>query len=360
MALNHGRAYIIAETGINHNGSIENCFKMIDAAGRAGCDAVKFQFFKAERLYPRSAGLLDWTDGNKKYSYDIYSAAKSFELPDKWINRIIAYCGSKGIDFLSSVFDAKSAGYLVKKGMKKIKIPSYAVTNLPLLEHCASFNLPIIMSTGGSKLGEIEDALGVINRHYNKVSLLHCSIKYPTNLRECNLGVIETLRLAFPENPVGYSDHTKQVSIAAVQAVYLGARIIEKHITLDKKMAGPDHFFAIDPVELRQMVRDIRRAEADYRRGRFKIDKILYGNTAKIVYPHEKYLRDFAFMRLYAKRGIEKGSKIVPADIMILRSGKKRHGLEPKYLKLFEEHNVVAGRKIHCEDPVTWDCILLK
>lgn len=360
MALNNSRVYIIAEAGVNHNGNIENCFKMIDAAGEAKCDAVKFQFFKAERMYPRSAGLLDWTDGKKKYSYGIYSAAKSFELPDKWINKMIARCRSKGIDFLSSVFDAAGARYLVKNGMKKIKIPSYAVTNLPLLDCCASFNLPIIMSTGGSKLGEIEDALGVINRHHNKVSLLHCSIKYPTNLRECNLGVIKTLQSAFPKNPIGYSDHTEQVSDAAVQAVYLGARIIEKHITLDKKMAGPDHFFAIEPAELKQMARDIRKAEADYRKGRFKVDKILYGNTAKIVYPHEKYLRNFAFMRLYAKRGIEKGSKIMPDDIIILRPGKKRHGLEPKYLKLFEEHNVIAGRKIHYEDPVTWDCIFFK
>ena len=358
MARKANKVYIIAEVGINHNGSLDNCLKLIDAAALAGCDAVKFQFFKAKKLYPRSAGSLDWADAKGRYSYDIYSAVESFELPRKWIVEIVAYCADKKIEFLSSVFDASGAAYLVKKGMKKIKIPSYAVTNMPLIDKCASFGLPMIISTGGSSLDEVKDALSAVNRFHNKVSLLHCSIKYPTELGECNLGVIETLRRAFPENVIGYSDHTKEVSDAAVQAVYLGARIIEKHITLDRSMKGPDHFFALEPDELKRMVKDVRDAAISAAKCDFKIDMAIYGRTARVVYGHEKYLRDFAFMKLFAKRSIKKGGRIRPSDIAILRPGKKAHGLDPKYISLFRKSVVTARKDIGAEEPIRWSAIV--
>ena len=358
MNKKRGRVYIIAEIGINHNGSLSNCLKLIDVSAAAGCDAAKFQFFKTKRLYPRSAGSLDWSDGNKKYSYGIYDAARSSELPEKWISEITGYCRSKDIEFLSSVCDTESAEYLVKKGMKKIKIPSYAVTNIPLIERCAGFGLPIIASTGGSTLGEVEDAFNAINRSHNKVSFLHCSIKYPSRLKECNLGVIETLQRAFPESRVGYSDHTKEVSDAAIQAVYLGAGIIEKHITLDKSMKGPDHFFALEPDELKRMVGDIRKAEVLSGKGKFKINKMIYGETARITYGHEKYLRDFAYMKLFAKRKLSKGGRIRPSDIIILRPGKKAHGLDPKYMSLFSNYAIAAKKDIGREEPITWRSIL--
>lgn len=352
------KTYIIAEIGINYNGSLRNIFDLIDSASSCGVDAVKFQFFKTRYLYPKSAGKLLWRDAENKYRYDIYNAAKRLELPSSWINRIIDYCRSRRVEFLSSVFDKKGLDYLLAKGMKKIKLASYVVTNIPLIEYCARIKLPIIISMGGSTLAEAEEAISAINRYHNKLSVLHCSIKYPTALNECNLGVMETLKYAFPHLTIGFSDHTAEIYAASVQAVYLGAKVIEKHVTLDKKMEGPDHFFSLQPNELKKMVFKIRMAEEDYEKGNYKINKLIYGNTAKITYPHEKYLRDFAYMRLYAARDIKKGERIKVSDISILRSGKKKHGLEPRYLKLFGEYKITAKKDLRFEDSVTWGCLL--
>lgn len=354
----HEPVYIIAEIGINHNGSIENCFKMIDAAVEAGCNAVKFQLFKAKYLYPQSAGSLDWKNAEKEYSYNIYEAAERFELPEDWIDKLMNYSEDREIDFLSSVSDRTGVDLLAKKGIKRIKLSSYTITNIPLIDHCAKTALPIIMSTGGATLSEIEEAVTTVSKYHNNLTILHCSIKYPTDLTDCNLGVIETLRVVFPTIDVGYSDHTIEISDAAVQAVYLGASVIEKHITRNKKMEGPDHFFALEPAELRKMVRDIRQAELSYIRGDFKIEKSVYGSTAKVTYSHEKYLRDFAYMCLFSAKDIKEGEIITDKDIAILRPGKKKRGLEPKYLKLFEEYKVTAKRNIVFEEPITWDAIL--
>lgn len=350
--------YVIAEVGINHNGSYDNCLKLIDAAVDADCDAVKLQFFKARDLYPRSAGQLDWKDAENEYSYDIYRAAESFEMPETWIGRLVAYCESKNIELLASAFDLKGFDFLAGKGIKKIKLASYVITNIPLLEHCAKRGLPIYLSTGGARLGETEEAVNTVLSYNDRLTILHCSLQYPTALRDCNLGVIETLRLAFPGAAVGYSDHTMEISEAPVQAVYLGATVVEKHITLDKKMQGPDHFFALEPLELKRMVDDTRRAEQDRKSGCFEINRLIYGNTAKLTYSHEEYLRGFAYMWLYAGRDIKKGEKITAADISILRSGRKEHGLAPRFLKFFEEFTITAKDDIRREDPITWNSIL--
>ncbi len=351
------KIYIIAEIGINHNGSLENCYRLIEAAADAGCDAAKFQLFKAQMLYPRSAGILDWKDGGKKYSYDIYDASKRFEMPQEWIGKLMAYCATRKIDFLCSVSDKRCLDILLSTGLRTINCPSYAVTNIPFIEYCAKKGLGMILSTGGATLGEVEEAVSAVTGHHKKLTLLHCSISYPTELKECNMGVIDTLKIVFSGIGIGYSDHTKQVSKAAVQAVYLGAMMIEKHITLDKKMKGPDHFFALEPNELRMMVRDIRKAGTDLRKGSFRIDKTIYGKSSKVIYPQEKYLRDFAFMRLFAKRDIKAGESIGMSDIAVLRPGKKEHGLEPKYLNLFRNNRIVAKNDISFEDPITWDLI---
>lgn len=350
--------YIIGEIGINFNGDLNNCFKLIDKCADAGCNAAKFQFFSGECLYPRSAGRLDWKNGERKYSYDIYDTVKSFELPGEWLDKIIGHCEKRKIDFMSSVFDLASAKLLVDKGIKSFKIASYCLTHVPLIEYCASFNIPMFISTGGSMLGEIEEAAAAVLKHHKKIYLLHCSIKYPTELKECNLGVLDTLKTAFPETGTGYSDHTFEVSEAPVQAVYLGAGVIEKHITLDKKMKGPDHFFALEPHELKEMVAKIRKAEIDLAAGNFTLDKKIYGSTGRIVYDHEKYLRDFAFMSMFAARDIRCGEIIKKSDIKILRPGKKAGGLMPKYLKLFDDNEISAKIDIKFESPITWRCIL--
>ena len=350
--------YIIAEIGINFNGSLENCLKMIDMSVDAGCHAAKFQFFTANGMYPISAGKLDWKDGVKEYSYDIYGAVKTFELPPEWLDTIIPYCESKNIDFMASVFDIDGLNFLVKKGMKTIKLSSYTITHIPLIEAAAKTGLPIIMSTGGATLAETEEAVRCTQKYNNDITLLHCSIKYPTPLNEVNMGVLDTLRLAFPEVAIGYSDHTFEVSEAPMQAVYLGATVIEKHVTLDKQMEGPDHFFALEPDELSRMVMDINRARADFERGNISIDKTIYGSSAKICHEHERYLRDFAYMALFAKRDIKKGEAIAAKDLSVLRPGKKARGLEPRYLGLFEKNRVTAKCDIAFEEPITWSLLL--
>lgn len=357
--MRNNKTYIIAEIGINHNGLLESCFKLIDAAVLAGCDAAKFQFFKAAMLYPKSAGRLKWKNrAGRVYSYDIYNVSERFSMPEEWVLKLISYCRKRRIEFLSSVFDNSGVDLLINIGLKKIKLSSYTITHLPLIEHCARKQLPIIMSTGGASLSEIDEAVSVVRKYHNQISLLHCSLDYPTKLSDCNLGVIRSLAMAYPDITIGYSDHTKEVSSAAKQAVYLGARVIEKHITLDKTMDGPDHFFALNPAELKNMVEDIRKAEAEFKAGKPRINKAIYGKTGKSVSIKESYLRNFAFMKLYAKRNVPEGERISCRDVAVLRPGNKKHGLEPKYLSLFSSCVVTARRDIVAEDPITWDCIL--
>lgn len=355
--MNDKPTYIIAEIGINHNGSLDNCRKMIDNACDAGCDCVKVQFFKVKDLYPRSAGRIDWKDSRKKYSYDIFSAVKSFELPDAWIKPLIQYCKKKEIDFLSSVFDEKSAKYLIEKGVKALKLPSSVVTHIPLIDYCARFKVPLFLSTGAAILSEIDEAVNTINRYHNNLSILHCSLSYPTKLSQCNLGIIDTLKRAFPKNRVGYSDHTTEISTAAVQSVYLGAKVIEKHTTLNRNMKGPDHFFALEPSELKKLVSDIREAEKDIKNGNVDIDKTIYGSSAKVYNEEEKYLRDFCYMSIFARKNIRRGSRIKLADLQILRPGKKKQGLDPKYISLFKEFKILAAKDIAKEDEISWEKI---
>lgn len=352
------KTYIIAEIGINFNGSLDNCYKMIDMSVKAGCDAAKFQIFSAKNLYPKTAGELDWKDDKEEYSYDIYEAVEKFELPNEWINELMTYCENKGIDFMASVFDIDGLNLMVEKGMKVIKLSSYTITNIPLIEASAKTGLPIIMSTGGATIGETEDAVNTVLKYHNNLTILHCSIQYPTKLEDVNMGVMDTFAKVFPGIKIGYSDHTEEPSEAPVQSIYLGGSVVEKHITLDKQMKGPDHFFALEPNELKKMVVDIRDAEKQYEKKTFKIDKTIYGSSEKICHEHEQYMRDFCYMTLFSKKDIQKGEIIKAEDISILRAGKKKKGLEPKYFKLFKENKVTATKNIGFEDPINWESIV--
>ncbi|MDP2076970.1 MAG: N-acetylneuraminate synthase family protein [Sulfuricurvum sp.] len=350
--------YIIAEIGINYNGSLENCYKMIDVAKKSGCQAAKFQLFSAKSLYPQSAGKLDWKDADKTYSYNIYDAVQKFELPLEWIDELMNYCERLDIDFLASVFDLEGLNFMVEKGMKVIKLSSYTITHIPLIEAAAKTGLPIIMSTGGATLTETEEAVRTVQKYHNDLTLLHCSIQYPTELKDTHMGVLDTFSKAFPSVKYGYSDHTKEPTDAPVQAVYLGATVIEKHITLDKTMEGPDHFFALEPNELNMMCNAVTTAHKAYKNEEYVINPTIYGNSEKICHPHEQYLRDFAYMTLFAKKPISCGTQILSDDLIILRPGKKTRGLDPKYLDLFKKFTVIAKKDLHFEDPITWHAIL--
>mgnify|MGYP000055240929 CR=1 FL=1 len=352
------KTYVIAEIGINYNGSLDNCYKMIDVASQTGCNAAKFQMFTAKNMYPKSAGDLDWKDDKEEYSYDIYEAIEKFELPLSWIEKLIAYCGNKKIDFMASVFDVEGLKLMIEKGMKVIKLSSYTITNIPLIEASAKTGLPIIMSTGGATIGEVDDAVKTVLKYHKDLTVLHCSIQYPTALKDVNMGIMDTFSKVFPDVKVGYSDHTEEPSNAPVQSIYLGGSVVEKHITLDKQMKGPDHFFALEPNELKKMVADIRTAESNYENKNFEINNIVYGSTEKFCHEHEQYLRDFCYMTLFSKKIIACGEVIKPEDISILRAGKKEKGLEPKYIDLFRNYEIVAKKDIGFEDPIQWESIL--
>ena len=342
---------IIAEIGINFNGEIELAKKLIDIASNAKCDFAKFQLFRADSFYPKSAGKLDWFDGKKKYSYDIYEAVKKFELPFEWLDELVEYSNKKNIKFLASVFNFDDLEIYKSLGLDSIKLASYSITNLPLIEEVAKTGMHIFLSTGGSFLGEVDEAVRLIRKYRNNFTLMHCSIAYPTPLDKVNMGIIETFKNAF-DCEVGYSDHTAEIYEAPLQAKLLGASVIEKHITFDKNAEGPDHFFALDERELKIMVEKLKKSN-------IKLDKKIYGSTQRICYSHEEYLRNFAYHQLFVNRDIKKGEIITQKDISILRRGKKEKGLKPKYWNLFE-NGVTSTCDLKKEDVLTWDKILKK
>ncbi|MBN2053203.1 N-acetylneuraminate synthase family protein [Candidatus Woesearchaeota archaeon] len=353
--------FIIAEIGINHNGSMELAKKMIDVAAEAGCDAAKFQAFTAKTLYPKSAGTLDWQDKDgKKYSYPIYDNVKSFEMPYSWIPELKKYCEDKGMIFFASISDEESGDIFEKYGVQLLKTTSYAITHIPLLEHLAKKNIPLIISTGGSTLDEVRQAYNAVRKYHDKIIILHCVIKYPAPLPSINMNVLDTLRKEFPEAIIGYSDHSAEPIDAPVAAIYKGADVIEKHITLDKKMKGPDHFFAVEPDELKEMVMAVRDAEAKMKAGeadKISFNHVVLGTAEKKCVKEEEYLRKFAREFIFAAKPIKKGAVIKKSDLMVLRPGKKVRGLAPKELFKITGGNYAAARNIAKEDSITWKLI---
>jgi len=308
--------FIIAEAGSNHNGDLERARRLIDAAKKAGADAVKFQMFRAEKLYVKPAGEADYL----KDKTSIFQIIKNMELPLAWLEELRSYCDKNNVVFLSSVFDDEGAD-VIDKYVPVHKIASYECNHLPLIEHVAKKGKPIILSTGASSMEEIMEAVEAIRSHGNeRVVLMQCTAKYPTPLTAANLRAIPTLKNTF-DVPVGFSDHTSEPFIAPMAAVALGANVIEKHFTLDKNLPGPDHKFALEPAELETMVRYIRETE-----------KTL-GDGEKAVLPEEKELYDFAKRAVHATKDIKKGETFGKGNVAVLRSGRMKKGMPPKFFE---------------------------
>ncbi|MBW2975069.1 UDP-2,4-diacetamido-2,4,6-trideoxy-beta-L-altropyranose hydrolase [Candidatus Woesearchaeota archaeon] len=327
--------FIIAEVGINHNGSFKNALKLIDAAKESGCDAVKFQVFKAENMYSKKAGNIEFN----KLVYPIYNRVKEFELPPEWVPELKEYCRKKDIIFFSSVCDEESADFM-DKYIDIFKLTSYSITHLPLQEHIAKKGKAVIFSTGGANLDEVKRAYNNISGYNKKIAILQCIAKYPCPLEYANVNVIKKLQRTFPEAIIGYSDHTADPVKVPSAATAVGAKIIEKHITLNKNMPGPDHSFALEPHELKKMVNAIRATEEKIRgRKRIRIDRILLGKEEKKTEKIETYLRNFAFRAIFAGKNIKKGEELTKENICILRKGKFKYGLEPEY------YDKIIGKK---------------
>lgn len=351
--------FITAEAGSNHNGKIDLAKKLIDATSEAGADAVKFQLFRADKLYVPTAGSADYLK-NKRSVYDIL---KEMEIPYEWLGELKDYAGDRNLIFYAAAFDEDSADVLEKAGVPAYKITSYTVTHIPLVEHTAKKGKPILMSVGLASYGEIEEALEACRKNgCNEVALMHCVTKYPAPLEYSNLRVIRTLSQAFGL-PTGLSDHTADAVLAPETTALLGGSLIEKHLTLDRKMQGPDHAYAIEPAELKQMVSAIRAAEKlsekeREKRLKEKARQKVLGSPIKRVTPIEKELYAFARTRIFAIKDITKGERVTKENARVLRPGKNPPGLEPKYWNIVENRQAVRPIKKYA--PITWDDLLQK
>ncbi|AOY75658.1 N-acetylneuraminate synthase [Clostridium formicaceticum] len=306
--------FIIAEAGVNHNGDLKLAKKLVDIAVEAKCDAVKFQTFKAELGLTKSARKAAYQVENTGQDGTQYEMVKKLELNETDHIELISYCKGKKILFLSTPFDKESVDLLHRLDVAMFKVASGEITNKPLLKYIAKKEKPIILSTGMSTLGEVEEALEWIYQENNRqVTLLHCTSSYPTQMIDVNLKAMETLKNAFQVD-VGYSDHTLGIEIPTA-AVALGAKIIEKHITLNKEMEGPDHKASLEPHELKQMVAAIRNVEA------------ALGNGIKKVADGEKDTLIVARKSIVAKRRIKQGEVVTEEMLCVKRPG---NGISPK------------------------------
>lgn len=251
---------VIAEIGVNHDGNMQRALQLIDAAADAGAEVVKFQTFRAKLLAAPSApkaGYQETVPGQSQLEL-----LSSLQLSDEDHRELMRHCASRGVEFLSTGFDEASVDFLLSLGINRIKVPSGEITNLPLLRHIGGKGLPVLLSTGMANLGEIEAAiyaLELIGTLRENITVLHCTTEYPALLDEVNLKAMESIRQALSV-AVGYSDHTLGSEVA-VAATALGAAAIEKHITLDRTLPGPDHAASMEPDDFAQMVKSIRSVE---------------------------------------------------------------------------------------------------
>lgn len=310
--------YVIAEIGVNHNGDIGCAKRLIDAAALSGCDAVKFQVFRARSLVTKDAEQAEYQKRNLK-SQDVtqYEMLKKLELSRDDFYYLKQYCESSGIDFLATPFDDGSVGDLEKLEVPCYKIGSGDITNMPLLNCVARTGKPVILSTGMSNLGEIEEAINWLQKAGSgDITLLHCTSNYPTAYYEVNMLAMKTLKQRF-DLPVGYSDHTIGSEIS-VMAVAMGATIIEKHITLDRDMEGPDHAASLETKDLPALVDAIRHVEE------------AFGSGEKARQACEEGTAIAARKSLVSSRAIPKGTVISDVDMAVKRPGL---GIPPKMLE---------------------------
>ena len=304
------KVFIIAEAGVNHNGSSDIAKELIDAAVKAGADAVKFQTFKAANLVSKTAQKADYQKRTTDVEESQFEMIQKLELDVDAHKKLISYCKHKNILFLSTPFDHESIELLHKLGLEVFKIPSGEITNLPYLRHIGSLNKRVILSTGMANLGEIEAAINVIiqaGSNRKNITILHANTEYPTPMKDVNLKAMVTIGNAFNTN-YGYSDHTLGIEVP-IAAVALGASIIEKHFTLDKNMPGPDHRASLEPHELISMIQAIRNIEQ------------ALGSTVKKPSPSEAKNKSIARKSLVAKTSIKKGEFFTEENLTIKRPG---------------------------------------
>ena len=302
--------FIIAEAGVNHNGSVDLAKKLIDIAYNSGADAVKFQSFKAESLVSKNAQKADYQKQTTDASETQFKMIKKLELDLNTHKELIDYCQEKDIMFLSSPFDHESIDLISGLGLQIFKIPSGEITNLPYLRHIGSLGKRVIISTGMAKIEEIGDALNILidaGTSKKNITVLHANTMYPSPMEDVNLNAMLTIQKEF-DVAVGYSDHTLGIEVD-IAAVAMGASCIEKHFTLDKTLEGPDHKASLIPSELKAMVRAIRN-----------IEKAL-GSSVKKPSPSETVNMVVVRKSVVAKKNIKKGDILDENNLCTKRPG---------------------------------------
>ena len=302
---------IIAEAGVNHNGNLETARQLIETAAGAGADLVKFQTFSADRLVTGSASKADYQLETTSASESQHEMIRKLELSREMHEELIAHCKKCGVGFFSTGFDLQSVDLLNELGLDRFKIPSGEITNLPYLRHIGRYGKPIILSTGMARLGEIEAALDVLREagtSRDNITVLHCNTEYPTPMVDVNLKAMLEIRDAFGVQ-VGYSDHTLGIEVP-IAAVALGAKVIEKHFTLDRNLSGPDHRASLEPEELKAMVQAIRN-----------IELALSGDGIKRPSPSETKNIKIARKSLVALAPIKAGESFTEANLGVKRPG---------------------------------------
>ena len=309
------RTLIIAEAGVNHNGDIKLAKQLIDAAADSGADYVKFQTFSADRIVTKSADKAEYQKQSSDSSESQFEMLKRLELSVEMHLELIEHCKHKSIKFLSTGFDIQSVDLLVGLGLNLVKIPSGEITNLPLLRHIGSLDLPVILSSGMSTMKEIGDALLILEQTglpRAQITVLHCTTEYPTPMDEVNLRAMNSIRNTLGV-AVGYSDHTLGIEVS-VAAVALGASVIEKHFTIDRSLPGPDHKASSEPVELVAMVKAIRNIE------------VALGSDVKEPTMSEIKNAHIARKSILASQKIEKGEILSTVNLVVKRPG---NGMSP-------------------------------
>jgi len=336
---NNKPVYIIAEAGLNHNGSLEIAKKLILEAKRSGCNAVKFQSFEASSRVSKKVKSVNYSEEADGLQENIHEMFKRLSLNFEQTKELFNFAKKQNIEIFSTPFDEKQVDILEKLNVKFYKIASVDLVNIPLLEKVSKTNKPVILSTGMSNLSNIEDAVEIFRKNGNKnLILLHCLSSYPANENEINLKAINTLKKSF-NVPVGLSDHYPGTEIS-LMAIGLGANIIERHFTLDKNLEGPDHILSSEPHEMKKLVEISRNSQN------------ILGDGVKKIQPSEYIVINSQRKSIYAKKDIKKGQKISKNDVIIKGPG---GGILPKYLEL------ILNRKtklfIAKDYPITWDMI---
>ncbi len=329
---------IIAEAGVNHNGSIELAKQLVDKAVEAGVDYIKFQTFKASKLVTKAAKQAEYQQKNiGKEGDSQYQMLKKLELSPEDHEVLIAYCKEKGIKFFSTAFDFDSIEYLHSLNLELWKIPSGEVTNYPFLKRVAAYNEKTILSTGMCDMVDVRAAVEALYKNglsKENLILLHCNTEYPTPFEDVNLKAMDALREEFGVE-VGYSDHTKGIEVP-IAAVALGATVIEKHFTLDRNMEGPDHKASLEPDELKAMVSAIRN-----------IEKAVWGDGTKHISDSERKNIAIARKSIIAAKDIKKGELLTEENLTVKRPGT---GISPmrweevvgtKAIKDFSEEDLI-------------------